>query len=110
MISYAKGACWVKVLDNFVGRDTLKRGMQKYFSRFAHKNTFLKDMVNSINEAWNERASSSDDSQLDLIKWTDSWLMTQGPSTLLAEFDSQTKKLSIRQGFGNKYASEVYRE
>ena len=67
-------------------------------------------MVNSINEAWNERASSSDDSQLDLIKWTDSWLMTQGPSTLLAEFDSQTKKLSIRQGFGNKYASEVYRE
>ena len=23
MISYAKGACWIKVMDNFVGRETL---------------------------------------------------------------------------------------
>ena len=57
MISYAKGACWVKVLDNFVGRDTLKLGMKKYFSRYGHKNTVLKDMVNSIDEAWKEIGS-----------------------------------------------------
>ena len=27
MISYAKGACWIKVMDNFVGRPVVKLGM-----------------------------------------------------------------------------------
>lgn len=54
MISYAKGACWIKVMDNFVGRDTLKSGMAKYFQKFAGKNTVLNDLVTCMNEAMRE--------------------------------------------------------
>lgn len=31
MISYAKGACWIKVMDNYLGREVLKQGMKSYF-------------------------------------------------------------------------------
>ena len=93
MISYCKGASWIKVMDNFVGRDTIKLGMKKYFDRYSHKNTVLTDLVNCLNEAMRE--VRGDDSQIDLIKWTDSWLKTQGPNTLLVEKDAE-KNLSIR--------------
>ncbi len=72
MISYAKGACWIKVMDNYIGRDTLKRGMAIYFQRFAGKNTVLTDLVTCMNEAMRE--IQGDKATIDLIKWTDSWL------------------------------------
>ena len=49
-------------------------------------------------------------SDIDLIKWTDSWLKTQGPNTLIVEHDKKTNQLNIRQGFGNEYATKEYRE
>lgn len=82
MISYAKGACWVKVLNNYVGRDTLKLGMKKYFQKFSNKITVLNDLVNCLKEALQETQPNN---QIDLIKWTDSWLKQQGPNTLQAE-------------------------
>ena len=45
MISYAKGACWVKVMDNYLGRETLKAGLKRYFTKYANKNTELKKIV-----------------------------------------------------------------
>jgi len=72
MISYAKGACWIKVMDNYLGREVLKRGMQLYFTRYAQKNTELNDLVNCMNEALTSASGSR--TPLDLIKWTDSWL------------------------------------
>lgn len=72
MISYAKGACWIKVMDNFVGRPVLKLGMKKYFERFSNSNTALNDLVTCMNEAMSEVNQGK--SEIDLIKWTDSWL------------------------------------
>jgi len=54
MISYAKGACWIKVMDNFLGRPVLKLGMKKYFDRYSNSNTVLTDLVNCMNEAKTE--------------------------------------------------------
>ena len=71
MISYRKGASWVKVLNNFIGRPALKLGMKKYFERFANKITVLNDLVTCLNEALQE---TNPNNQIDLIKWTDSWL------------------------------------
>ena len=60
MISYCKGACWVKVMDNFLGRRTLKRGIQLYFDRFSHKNPVIDDLVGCMNDAMCEvRASEN---------------------------------------------------
>ena len=59
MISYAKGACWIKVMDNFVGRPVLKLGMKKYFNKYYNSNTVLTDLVNCMNEAKTEISEES---------------------------------------------------
>ena len=82
MISYAKGACWIKVMDNYLGRATLKQGIKLYFDRFSNKNTVLTDFVGCMTEALTTVGSASN---VDLIKWTDSWLKQQGPNSLLIE-------------------------
>ena len=112
MISYAKGACWIKVMDNFLGRQTLKRGIQLYFDRFSHSNTVLNDLVGCLNEAMCEvrAAENSTAPEIDLFQWTDSWLKKQGPNTLLVERDPATQTWNIRQDFANEYASSEYRE
>jgi len=76
MISYAKGACWIKVMDNFVGRDTLKLGLQKYCQLYAGKNTELNDLVNCMNDALREVKGAEAAKDDKLIKWTNSWLKT----------------------------------
>jgi len=101
MISYAKGACWIKVLDNFVGRDTLKLGLQKYCHLYAGKNTELNDLVNCMNDALREVQGAEAAKDNKLIKWTNSWLKTQGPNTLSIVQDKTSKKLHIKQGFAN---------
>ena len=85
MISYAKGACWVKVMDNYLGRDTLKGGLQRYFAKYSHKNTELNDFVGCMTEALKEVKGEAEATRLNLIGWTDSWLKSQGPSTLIVE-------------------------
>ena len=103
MISYCKGACWVKVMDNFLGRRTLKRGIQLYFDRFSHKNTVIDDLVGCMNDAMCEvRASENNTTpEIDLFQWTDSWLKKQGANTLMVERDPTTQTWNIKQGFAN---------
>ena len=85
MISYAKGACWVKVMDNYLGRDTLKDGLKRYFTKYSHKNTELNDFVGCMTEALEAVKGEAEATRLNLIGWTDSWLKSQGPSTLIVE-------------------------
>jgi len=39
VISYQKGACFLKQLNHYVGRDILKTTMKDYLTKFAHKDT-----------------------------------------------------------------------
>ena len=110
MISYAKGACWVRVLDNYVGRPVLKRGMQMYFDKFANSNTEIHDLVSCINDANTEINGEEEFGKTTLMSWTDQWLKSQGPNTLIVQRDRYSpEKLNIRQDFGSLASSMVYR-
>jgi aminopeptidase N len=40
-ICYRKGACFLKQIDYFIGRDIMKEGIKLYFERYRFKNTQL---------------------------------------------------------------------
>jgi aminopeptidase N len=54
MISYRKGASWIKTMDYYLGRDTIKRACQIYVAKYAYKNAVLAQFVQCLQDAWNE--------------------------------------------------------
>ena len=103
MISYRKGASWIKTMDYFIGRPALSLACQKYCKRFKYSNAKLEDFVECLDEAVKEANSTN---QIDVRQWTNSWLKSAGPSQLECSVDEDC--MTIKQSFP-KYADEVYR-
>ena len=81
MISYCKGASWIKTMDNFIGRKSLQEGLQAYVQKYAYKNSKLNDFVECMNEALKKN-----DPSCNLPAWTETWLLKSGPNQIEAEF------------------------
>ncbi|RKS68230.1 aminopeptidase N [Actinomadura pelletieri DSM 43383] len=75
-ITYSKGAAVLKLLGAWVGHDCFLAGVRNYFTRFAWKNTELRDFLGVLEEA----------SGRDLSQWSKEWLETAGVNTLRIEF------------------------
>ena len=71
-ISYAKGASVLHQLAAYVGRDNFIAALQKYFAKYAYKNTTLQDLLNELESQ----------SGRDLKPWVATWLQTAGVNTL----------------------------
>jgi aminopeptidase N len=89
-ISYAKGSSVMHQLCAYVGRDNFIEGLQKYFKKYAWKNTQLSDLLAELQST----------SGRDLDVWSKTWLRTAGINTLhpvLEIEDGLYKKVSIKQ-------------
>ena len=89
-ITYAKGASVLHQLVAYVGRDNFVSALQKYFAKYAYKNTTLKDLIDEL-ELQSGRK---------LQPWIDTWLKTAGVNTLRPE-------LTIESG---AYSSIIIRQ
>ena len=47
-ISYSKGASVLRMLEDFLGQDAFRRGVNKYLSRHAHGNAQTEDLWNAL--------------------------------------------------------------
>jgi aminopeptidase N len=70
-------------MSHFVGRDILTTGMNEYFTKFALKNTCLKDFIECLQNAAKGK--------IDVHEWTDSWLTKAGANEILAHWDESNK-------------------
>jgi len=89
-ISYAKGSSVMHQLCAYVGRENFIEGLQKYFKKYAWKNTQLSDLLSELQST----------SGRDLDAWSKTWLRTSGINTLhpvLEITDGVYKKVSIKQ-------------
>jgi len=89
-ISYAKGSSVMHQLCAYVGRENFIEGLQKYFKKYAWKNTQLSDLLTELQST----------SGRDLDAWSKTWLRTSGINTLhpvLEIVDGVYKKVSIKQ-------------
>ena len=83
-ITYGKGASVLKQLHYYLGEDEFKDGLNRYFQKYAFRNTQLTDFIKMLSEA----------SGRDLSKWQQSWLQTSGVNGLRAEWKCDEDKLS----------------
>ncbi|WP_078124253.1 M1 family aminopeptidase [Leptospira alexanderi] len=84
-ISYSKGASVLRQLMYYIGEDTFRNAMRKYFRKFANSNTVQTDFLDTMSET----------SGIDIRSWSKEWLDTTGVNTLLPEW--RQEHLLIRQ-------------
>lgn len=75
-ITYGKGAAALKQLAFYLGEDDFREGLQRYFERYARRNTTLSDFIGALSEASGEN----------LTQWQNLWLKTPGMNTLEADW------------------------
>ncbi|MGZ3709246.1 MAG: aminopeptidase N, partial [Bdellovibrionota bacterium] len=94
-ITYGKGAASLKQLHFYLGDDDFREGLQRYFERFAFRNTTIHDFIQMLSEA----------SSKDLSHWQKSWLQSPGVNTIRAKWTcgpdergkSEIKQFSLAQ-------------
>ncbi|EMJ90530.1 M1 family aminopeptidase [Leptospira alstonii] len=84
-ISYSKGASVLRQLMYYIGEETFREAMRKYFQKFANSNTVQTDFLDTMSET----------SGIDIRSWSKEWLDTTGVNTLLPEW--KEGRLLIRQ-------------
>lgn len=84
-ISYSKGASVLRQLMYYIGEDSFRNAMRKYFQKYANSNTVQNDFLDTMSET----------SGIDIRGWSKEWLDTTGVNTLLPEWKED--HLLIRQ-------------
>jgi aminopeptidase N len=97
-ITYGKGASALKQLHYYIGPDNFRKGMQKYFKKYAYQNTVLEDFLSALSTA----------SGKNLTSWSKEWLLTAGVNPVTSEWSCvgpKLKSFSIVQGPANQSQS-----
>ncbi|WP_061233221.1 M1 family aminopeptidase [Leptospira noguchii] len=84
-ISYSKGASVLRQLMYYIGEDSFRNAMRKYFKKFANSNTVQNDFLDTMSES----------SGIDIRNWSKEWLDKTGVNTLLPIW--KENRLFIRQ-------------
>lgn len=53
-ISYAKAGCFIRMIYNYIGKDSFRKVLETYFTRFENKNADTSDFVSIFSEVMNE--------------------------------------------------------
>lgn len=83
-ITYGKGASVLKQLNFYLTPDDFREGIQRYFQKYALRNTSIRDFVRMLSEA----------SGNDLSQWQKTWLQTAGVNGLRANWACKGGKIS----------------
>ncbi len=84
-ISYDKGGCVLRMLENYVGEPNFQNGLKKYLSDFKYKNAKGQDLWNAIGKA----------SQIPVTSVIETWL--KQPGFPLVEINQDGNNLKIKQ-------------
>ncbi len=90
-ITYGKGASALKQLSYYIGEDDFREGLQRYFQKFANRNTTIGDFMKMLSEA----------SGQNLTEWQKAWLQTPGVNSVEAQWQCNDGKISsfvLKQG------------
>ena len=84
-ISYDKGGCVLRMLENYVGEPNFQRGLKKYLSDFKYKNAQGQDLWDAIGKA----------SGMPVTAMINTWL--KQPGFPLVEINQDGNNLKIKQ-------------
>jgi puromycin-sensitive aminopeptidase len=97
-ISYQKGASLIRMVDTFVGRENMKRGLKVYLTRHAYSNALTEDLWAAIGEV----------SGKDVASLMAGWTSQMGYPVLHLDGSnaSQTRFLALKPSEGSDEAKE----
>ena len=84
-ISYDKGGCVLRMLENYVGEPNFQKGLKKYLSDFKYKNAEGQDLWDAIGKA----------SKMPVTSMINTWL--KQPGFPLVEINQDGNNLKIKQ-------------
>jgi aminopeptidase N len=86
-ISYYKGASIIRMIENYLGEENFKKGLNIYINRFQYKNAVTKDLWDTLSEA----------SGRDVPTIMDNWIRKIGYPIISVEETQETGKYKISQ-------------
>ncbi|MBT8172531.1 MAG: M1 family metallopeptidase, partial [Nitrosopumilus sp.] len=86
-ISYDKGGCILRMLENYVGEPNFQKGLKKYLSNFKYKNAEGQDLWNAIGKA----------SGMPVSSMVHTWLKQPGFPLVEVNQDGNTLKLKQKR-------------
>ena len=116
-ISYDKGGCVLRMLENYVGEKNFRTGLKKYLSDFKYSNAQGQDLWNAIGKASKMPVSSMVNSwlkqpgfpQLEISKNKNNLKLTQ--NRFLMEPDKKSKKglwqIPLTIGLGKNHTTKL---
>lgn len=84
-ISYDKGGCVLRMLENYVGESNFQKGLKKYLSNFKYKNAEGQDLWNAIGKV----------SKMPVSKMVSTWL--KQPGFPLVEIKQKNSTIHLNQ-------------
>ncbi|MGH1569158.1 MAG: M1 family metallopeptidase [Nitrosopumilus sp.] len=84
-ISYDKGGCILRMLENYVGEPNFQKGLKKYLSDFKYQNAQGQDLWNAIGNA----------SKMPVSSMVNTWL--KQPGFPLVEINQDGTRLKLKQ-------------
>lgn len=90
-IVYAKGACLIRMLQNYIGEEAFKNGLRLYMERHRYGNT-------AANDLW---AALEETSGKNIREFMHQWLTQPGHPVVTANLDNTTLALTQRRFFAN---------
>ncbi len=86
-ISYCKGACVIRMLESFLGKEIFRLAIKKYLNKFKYSNAVTTDL-------WNELSNESK-TTIELIM--QNWTRKQGFPLINASINDKNNKLILSQ-------------
>jgi tricorn protease interacting factor F2/3 len=86
-ISYDKGGCVLRMLENYVGEPNFQKGLKKYLSDFKYQNAQGQDLWNAIGKA----------SKMPVSSMVNTWLKQPGFPLIEINQDGTTLKLKQKR-------------
>jgi len=83
-ISYSKGASLIRMLENYIGEEKFKKGIQQYIVKHQYKNTITNDLWNALSKSSNK----------DIKTLMEQWTTKSGFPLILVSEENDKIKIS----------------
>ena len=91
-ISYSKGGSVLRMLENYVGPETFKKGLNIYLTDHAYSNAQGRDLWHAINDAANQSNLNFPISVIDLME---AWIKKIGYPVLRVQIGREDQKAAV---------------